>query len=276
MHFTKANGLGNDFMIVEAMHGESWDFNALAPKWCDRHVGVGADGFAVVMPSKIADIRMRIINADGSEAEMCGNASRCFCKYVYEKGFVRKESFSVETLGGIIRPVLTVKDGVVTSVCVDIGEPKFECSEIPVRGEGRCINRKLTALGQEIEFTAMAVGGVPHVVVYVDDVTKVDVAKLGYAIEHSGEFPALANINFTELIDDHTVKVRTWERGCGVTLACGTGSTSTAVASALTGKTGRSVDVQLILGTLHIDWKDDNHMYMTGPAELGFTGDIDV
>lgn len=272
MKFTKMHGLGNDFLVIDArgMHGV--DFNALAPQLCDRHTGVGGDGLLLVQNSDTADVRMRIVNSDGSEAEMCGNGIRCFAKYVYEQGVVKKTAFSVETLAGVMRPALLIEDGAVTGVRVDMGRPFLNCEEIPVEGTGRCIDRELTVNGQTLRFTSVLVG-VPHTMIFVDDLTKTDIAGLGSAVERAPIFPRRTNVNFVEVVDDHTVRSRTWERGCGRTLACGTGACSTAVACALTGRTGRSVDVQIELGTLHIDWAANDHVYMTGPAEVAFTGE---
>lgn len=274
MQFTKMHGLGNDFIVVDG-RTQPLDYNALAPAWCQRQTGVGADGILAVLPSNVADIRMRIVNSDGSEAEMCGNGIRCFAKYVYERGILSKTAFTVETLGGIMRPMLTVEDGVVTGVRVDMGEPFLQADDVPVLGGGRCIDRELTVLGQSLHYTSVRVG-VPHTIVFVDDLASTDIASLGNAIEHAPVFPKRTNVNFVHLLDTHTVEMRTWERGCGRTLACGTGACSTAVACVLNGKTGRSVDVRIELGTLHIEWADDNHVYMTGPAAAVFTGEITV
>ena len=272
MKFTKMHGLGNDFLVIDARGMGGADFIALAPALCHRQTGVGGDGLLLVLNSDAADIRMRIINSDGSEAEMCGNGIRCFAKYVYEQGIVKKTAFSVETLAGVMRPALLIEDGVVTGVRVDMGKPFLNCEEIPVEGTGRCIDRELTVNGQTLRFTSVLVG-VPHTMIFVDNLTKVDIAGLGNAVEHAPVFPRRTNVNFVEVVDDHTVRARTWERGCGRTLACGTGACSTAVACALTGRTGRSVDVQIELGTLHIDWAADDHVYMSGPAEVSFVGE---
>lgn len=274
MQFTKVHGLGNDFILIDGRR-ETGDYRAMAPRLCHRQTGVGADGLLLVLPSDKAEIRMRIINSDGSEAEMCGNGIRCFAKYVYERGIVRSTEFGVETLAGVMRPKIVLRDGKVHGVTVDMGEPYLECEQIPVLGEGRCIDRELTVQGQTLRYTSVLVG-VPHTVIYVDDPTDRKWMGLGWDIEHASVFPRRTNVNFAHVIDDHTVALRTFERGCGPTLACGTGACSTAVASALNGKTGRSVDIQILLGTLHIDWAEDNHVYMTGPAEIVFTGETDL
>jgi len=274
MRFTKVHGLGNDFILIDGRE-EARDYNALAPRLCHRQTGIGADGLLIVLQSESAEIRMRIVNSDGSEAEMCGNGIRCFAKYVYEQGIVRSTEFGVETLAGVMRPKIVLQDGKVAGVTVDMGEPHLECAEIPVLGEGRCIDRELTVQGQTLRYTSVLVG-VPHTVIYVDDPTDPKWMGLGWDIEHASVFPKRTNVNFAHVIDDHTVVLRTFERGCGPTLACGTGACSTAVASALNEKTGRSVDIQIALGTLHIEWAADNRVSMTGPAEIVFTGETDL
>ena len=272
MQFTKVHGLGNDFIILDG-RTHSLNYQALAPRLCHRQTGIGADGLLIIENSDRADIRMRIVNEDGSEAEMCGNGIRAFAKYVYEQGIVNKTEFGVETLAGIMRPKIVLKDGAVSGVTVDMGEPYLECAEIPVVGEGRCIDRELTVQGQKLRYTTVLVG-VPHTVIYVDDPTDKKWMGLGWDIEHASVFPNRTNVNFAHVVDDHTLIMRTFERGCGPTLACGTGACSAAVASFLNGLTGRSVDINIELGTLHIDWAEDNHVYMTGPAEIVYTGEI--
>jgi diaminopimelate epimerase len=272
MQFTKVHGLGNDFIILDG-RTESRDYPSLARKLCHRQTGIGADGLLIIENSNIADVRMRIVNEDGSEAEMCGNGIRCFAKYVYQQKIVNKTEFAVETLAGIMRPKLVMQGGDVIGVTVDMGEPVLECAEIPVVGEGRCVGREMTVQGQTLRYTTVLVG-VPHTLIYVDDPTDKKWMNMGWDIEHASVFPKRSNVNFAKVVDDHTLEMRTFERGCGPTLACGTGACSAAVASYLNGETGRSVDVNIELGTLHIDWADDNHVYMTGPAEIVFTGEI--
>ncbi len=274
MHFTKVHGLGNDFILLDGRQ-ISMDYNAIAPRLCHRQTGIGADGLLIVLDSDKADVKMRIVNSDGSEAEMCGNGIRCFAKYVYECGIVDKTEFGVETLAGIMRPKLIVEDGAVAGVTVDMGEPFLECRDIPVIGEGRCIDRELNVNGDVLRYTSVLLG-VPHTMIYVDDPTSPKWMGMGWDIEHASIFPNRTNVNFVHVVDDHTVELRTFERGCGPTLACGTGACSTAVASALNGKTGREVDVKIALGTLHINWAEDNHVYMTGPAEIVFEGETNL
>lgn len=274
MQFTKVHGLGNDFIIIDGRK-ETRDYAALAKKLCHRQTGIGADGLLIVENSERAEIRMRIVNEDGSEAEMCGNGIRCFAKYVFREDIVPKTEFGVETLAGIMRPKLVLQDGVVTGVTVDMGEPVLECEAIPVAGSGRCIDREMTIQGETLRYTTVLVG-VPHTLIYVDDPTDKKWMNMGWDIEHASVFPKRSNVNFAKVVDERTLVMRTFERGCGPTLACGTGACSVAVASYLNGKTERSVDINIELGTLHIDWAEDNHVYMTGPAEIVFTGEISI
>lgn len=274
MQFTKVHGLGNDFIILDG-RTVSHDYPALAKRLCHRQTGIGADGLLIIENSDSADIRMRIVNEDGSEAEMCGNGIRCFAKYVYEQKIVDQTEFAVETLAGIMRPKLVMQGGKVTAVTVDMGEPYLECAEIPVVGEGRCIDREMRVQGETLRYTTVLVG-VPHTLIYVDDPTDKKWMNMGWDIEHASVFPRRTNVNFARVVDEHTLEMRTFERGCGPTLACGTGACAAAVASYLNGKTERSVDVQIELGTLHIDWAQDNHVYMTGPAEIVYSGEIQI
>ena len=274
MQFTKVHGLGNDFIILDG-RTVSHDYPALAKRLCHRQTGIGADGLLIIEDSDSADIRMRIVNEDGSEAEMCGNGIRCFAKYVYEQKIVDQTEFAVETLAGIMRPKLVMQGGEVTAVTVDMGEPYLECAEIPVVGEGRCIDREMRVQGETLRYTTVLVG-VPHTLIYVDDPTDKKWMNMGWDIEHASVFPRRTNVNFARVVDEHTLEMRTFERGCGPTLACGTGACAAAVASYLNGKTERSVDVQIELGTLHIDWAQDNHVYMTGPAEIVYSGEIQI
>lgn len=273
MQFTKVHGLGNDFVLFDGRALPEYDWNAAAVPLCDRRTGVGADGLLIVLNSSVADIRMRIVNSDGSEAEMCGNGIRCFARYAYENGVVPRTDMRVETLAGVMKPHILTENGAVTGVRVDMGEPLLDCRDIPVLGEGRCVDRELTVLDKTLRVTSVLVG-VPHTIVFTDDLAALDIAALGNAVEHAPMFPKRTNVNFVHVLDDHTVEMRTWERGCGRTFCCGTGASSTAVACALNHKTGRSVDIRIELGTLHIDWAEDNHVYMTGPAATVFTGEI--
>lgn len=274
MDFVKMHGLGNDFVFIEDKTGQDKDYTALARAMCNRHTGIGADGLIVILDSRVADVRMRIINSDGSEAEMCGNGIRCFAKYVYDNGIIEKKRFTVETPAGIMEPEITVgADNKAELITINMGRPSFNRSEIPMEGaDGRVLNEDLCVNGANWKITSLLMG-VPHTVTYVDDVDTVDIEKIGPLFEKHEVFPKHTNINFAQQMDDRTVKVRTWERGAGATLACGTGSCSVAVASFLNGRTGREVDIQLPLGTLHIEYREeDGNVYMTGPAAVSFTG----
>ena len=274
MDFVKMHGLGNDFVFIEDKTGQDKDYTALARVMCNRHTGIGADGLIVIVDSRVADVRMRIINSDGSEAEMCGNGIRCFAKYVYDSGIIEKTQFTVETPAGIMEPEITVgADNKAELITINMGRPSFNRSEIPMEGaDGRVLNEDLCVDGENWKITSLLMG-VPHTVTYVDDVDTVDIEKIGPLFEKHEAFPKHTNINFAQQMDDRTVKVRTWERGAGATLACGTGSCSVAVASFLNGRTGREVDIQLPLGTLHIEYREeDGNVYMTGPAAVSFTG----
>lgn len=274
MDFVKMHGLGNDFVFIEDKTGQDKDYTALARAMCNRHTGIGADGLIVIVDSRVADVRMCIINSDGSEAEMCGNGIRCFAKYVYDSGIIEKKQFTVETPAGIMEPEITVgADNKAELITINMGRPSFNRSEIPMEGAGgRVLNEDLCVDGENWKITSLLMG-VPHTVTYVDDVDSVDIEKIGPLFEKHEAFPKHTNINFAQQMDDRTVKVRTWERGAGATLACGTGSCSVAVASFLNGRTGREVDIQLPLGTLHIEYREeDGNVYMTGPAAVSFTG----
>jgi len=277
LKFTKVQGLGNDFILVNCLEEGNIpagaDLGELAVKVCDRHFGIGADGLVLVLPSETADIRMRIFNSDGSEPEMCGNAIRCFAKYVYEQGIVNKETIRVETLGGLRIPRLVKENGQITAVRVDMGEPELERANIPMNGPaGRVVNEPLQVGGQTWQVTCVSMGN-PHCVIFVPDVDKIPLNEVGPLIESHPVFPRKTNTEFIQVLADDEVKMRVWERGAAETLACGTGACATAVAGVLNGKTGRKVTVHLAGGDLLIEWADDNHVYMTGPAVTVFEGE---
>lgn len=272
MEFTKMHGLGNDFLVFED-DGTGRDWNAVAEKVCTRRLSVGGDGIMVVLPSTEADVRMRIINADGSEAEMCGNGIRCFAKYVYEHGIVNKEDMTVETLAGIIKPKLIVENGRVLDVCVDMGVPKFDRASIPMQGEGIAENVEIEAAGRHVKVSSVLMG-VPHTMVLVDDIEAVDATVLGPAIERHSIFPRKSNVNFVQVLDSENIRVLTWERGAGLTLACGTGSCASGVATYRKGLTGSRVNVHLSVGRLIIETTEDGRVLMTGPAEEVYTATL--
>ena len=272
MKFYKVHGLGNDFVLFDGRDRENIDWNALTRKVCDRHTGIGADGTLILLHSAIADVRMRIINADGSEAEMCGNGIRAFSRYCFENGVVHGTEFTVETGAGVMRPRVILKNGRVDGIRVDMGEPLLDPKDVPVATGSRAIGMHLTAGDRTFSFSSLRVG-VPHTIVFVDSLNEADVPKYGPLIERDPLVPERTNVDFVEVLSLERVKMRTWERGCGCTLACGTGACSAAVACALNDKTGRRVAVEIELGTLLIEWSEtDNRVYMTGPAEIVFSG----
>ena len=274
MKFTKMHGLGNDFIFFENLDNKEMDYSALAIKMCHRQLGIGADGIIAVLPSEKADLRMRIINADGSEANMCGNAIRCFGKYAYERGLVKTTTFRIETFAGIIIPEVLITDGKVTAVRVNMGKPHTERPMIPMLGDGKDAIRVLVQVGDnEFQLTSLLMG-VPHTMIFVDDLAGIELEKVGRSIEKHALYPKGTNVNFVEVVSSNRIKLRTWERGAGATLSCGTGSCASAVASAINDYTGRNVSVELQYGQLDIEWAEDGIVYMTGPAEESFSGEI--
>lgn len=271
MQITKMHGLGNDFVVIEEQNVAEQNLGLLAKKICTRKLNVGADGLIVVCDSNVADVRMRIFNSDGSEAEMCGNGIRCFSKYVYEHGLVSSESLSVETLAGIMYPVLEVKDGMVVSVKVNMGHSVLAAKDIPVREDKSPQNFEIDVEGKKFNISAVLVG-VPHAVVFVDSINLDEVVQYGALIEKHVVFPKNTNVDFVRIINDSQIEIRTWERGAGLTLACGTGSCASAVAANLRGFCGNTVEVQHKVGNLIIEIKDGN-VFMTGPAETVFSGE---
>ena len=268
VRFTKMHGAGNDYIYLDATGEMPEDLPELSRRMSDPHFGVGSDGLVAVMTSDIADFRMRMFNSDGSEAEMCGNASRCIAKFVYEKGLTDSETVTLETLAGIKVLHLHVREGVVESVTVDMGAPVLEPASVPVQS----LDPKLrlaeeeTVDGRTYRITGVSMGN-PHGVIFVDEIDDDLVLRQGPLLEEAPIFPAKANIEFAKVLDRSTIEMRVWERGTGETLACGTGACATAVADALNGLTGREVDVLLRGGTLHIRWDEtDGHVFMTGPA----------
>ena len=275
MKLTKMHGLGNDFIVFFDEGATTLDVTTMARRLCDRHTGIGADGLVIVMPSEVADVRMRIINSDGSEAEMCGNGIRCFAKYAYDRKIIEQETFTVETLAGSMEPTIIADRGVAQLVKVKMGQPTFKASHIPMNVESeKVLSHTIDVEGVSYEVSSVLLG-VPHTEVFVDDVTTVPLTVLGPKIEKHPLFPKGTNVNFVQVVNDTTIKVRTWERGAGATLACGTGSCASAVMAHEKGFTGRSVDVELYLGTLRIDYEADGTVYMTGPATEVFSLELE-
>lgn len=275
MKFTKMQGLGNDYVYVNCMEQMVEDAAETARRVSDRHFGIGSDGLILICPSDKADFEMRMYNADGSRGEMCGNGIRCVGKYVYDYGLTDKTSLSVETLGGIKHLFLEVEDGKVSLVKVDMGPAILEPEKIPVTAEGsRVVDKPLQVDGKTFRMTCVSMGN-PHAVIYVDDVQGMDLEKTGPSFENHERFPNRINTEFAHVLDRNTVEMRVWERGSGETLACGTGACAVAVASILNGYTEDQVTVRLLGGDLKIEWdREANKVYMTGPAEVVFDGEI--
>lgn len=275
MKFTKMHGLGNDYVYMDAIHQDIEDESFLAQFVSDRHFGIGSDGLILICPSEVADFRMRMFNSDGSEAEMCGNGIRCVGKFVYDKGLTSKTSLTVETLAGVKTLILNVKDGKVETVRVDMGEPILEPEKIPVNTkENPVLKLTLSADKREFIFSCVSMGN-PHTITIVDKVDDFNVEIYGREIEVNPIFPQKTNVEFIEIVTPEKIKMRVWERGAGETLACGTGACAATVACHLLGLTTNTVEVELLGGTLTIEWnKRDGHVYMTGPAVTVFEGEI--
>lgn len=279
MKFTKMHGLGNDYIYVNCFEEKIKEPSKIARFISDRHKGIGSDGLILIGPSKKADFRMQIFNADGSVAEMCGNGIRCVGKYVFDRGMTEKEELEIETLAGIRRLKLHTKKldaAIVTSVTVDMGIPILTADKIPVISKNtQVINETIMINHMNYRMTAISMGN-PHAVVFVKNVKGVDLPLLGPAFEYHGRFPKRINTEFVEVLDRNTINVRVWERGAGETLACGTGACAAVVASVLNNLTEREVTVKLLGGDLKVEWRQsDNIVYMTGPAQTVYDGAID-
>jgi diaminopimelate epimerase len=273
--FTKMHGLGNDYVYMDAIHQKIENESSLAQFVSDRHFGIGSDGLILICKSEVADFKMRMFNSDGSEAEMCGNGIRCVGKFVYDKGLTNKTTVTIETLAGIKTLILNVKDGKVQTARVDMGEPILAPEKIPVMAIGEPVqNLKINAINKEFKFTCVSMGN-PHAIAVVENTKEFEVDKYGPILEVASVFPNKTNVEFVEIVDKKHIKMRVWERGAGETLACGTGACATAVACNINGLTDRNVFIELLGGTLEIEWnKEDNHVYMTGPATTVFEGEI--
>lgn len=270
LKFTKMQGLGNDYVYMDAINQKIENEKELAIKVSDRHFGIGSDGLILICKSEIADFKMRILNSDGSEAEMCGNGIRCVGKFVYDNGLTTKTDLKIETLAGIKELVLNVVDGKVDTVRVNMGEPILKPELIPVKA----INNKveLSVLDRKFDFTCVSMGN-PHAITIVEDTKNFDVEKYGKIVEVDNHFPNRTNVEFINVIDKNNINMRVWERGAGETLACGTGSCASTVACVLNGLIDRKVNVHLLGGDLLIEWnEEDNNVYMTGEAKTVFEG----
>lgn len=277
MRFAKMHGLGNDYVVVDgaAERLAETALGRLAQVVTDRHFGIGADGLILVLPSNTADLRMRIFNVDGSEAEMCGNGIRCLAKFAYDRGLVSRTDIKVETLGGMKLLRLDVADGKMLAATVDMGAPVLERKDIPTTmpGEGPVVSEELVAGEEKYAVTCVSMGN-PHCVIYVDDVDSYPVTSVGPLIEHHNVFPQRTNVEFIQVLGPTELKMRVWERGVGETLACGTGACASVVAGVLNGKNERSATVHLPGGDLRIEWSEEGSIFMTGPATEVFEGEI--
>ncbi len=274
MKFTKMHGCGNDYVYVNCSDERVADPPAAARAVSDRHFGVGSDGLILIEPSDVADFRMRMFNPDGSESGMCGNGIRCVAKYVFDHGLTRKTELDIETGAGVKHLVLALRDRRVSAVRVDMGEPRLDRADVPMRGApGRVLREPLEAGGRSFEVSSLSMGN-PHTIIRVDEPTDELVFGFGPKIETHPAFPERTNVEFVQVLSRTEVRSRTWERGTGETLACGTGASATCVACALNGWTGRRITVHLLGGDLEIEWAGDNHVYMTGPAVEVFSGEM--
>lgn len=276
MKFTKMHGCGNDYVYVNCLSEQVENPQEVAKMVSDRHFGVGSDGLILIKPSDVADFEMEMYNADGSQGAMCGNGIRCVAKYVYDYGLTDKTSISVNTKSGIKYLELTVEEGKVSQVRVNMGAPILEAEKVPVVSEKKQVIDEPVRVGEEeYRMTCVSMGN-PHAIIYLDDVEHLEIEKIGPQFENHPAFPDRVNTEFVKILDQNTVQMRVWERGSGETLACGTGACAVAVATILNGLTEENqVTVHLLGGTLQITWdREENCVYMTGPATTVFDGEI--
>lgn len=277
MKFTKMHGIGNDYIYVNGFEEKIENPAEFAIKYSDRHKGIGSDGLVIIHPSATCDFRMQMLNADGSEAEMCGNASRCIGKFVYDKGLTNKTEVTLETLAGVkVLKLFIGNNNKVEKVTVDMGEPILEAKLIPTTFDGTSVVKQLASFGQytNYELTCVSMGN-PHAVIFTDNVLSLDLPKIGPVVENSQYFPNRTNTEFVEKLTDNRLRMRVWERGSGETMACGTGACATVVAAVLNGVSNRKTTVELLGGDLEIEWNEqNNHVYLTGEATTVFEGEI--
>lgn len=278
--FSKLHGLGNDFIVIDAIHQQlpNQDVSTIAQALCDRHFGIGADGLILIETSTHSDLKMRIINSDGSEPQMCGNGIRCLARFAYENNLIDKEVFSVETLAGVIVPAVILTNGVVTAIEVDMGPPFLKNAEIPILGTptNSTLNTPITVDGQLFNITTVSMGN-PHAVVFIDRPEDIDIETIGPKFEHHSLFPERTNTEFVRIESRTEATMRVWERGAGETLACGTGACAVLVAGVCNGYLDRKATIRLPGGSLSIEWlTTTQHVMMTGPATLVFEGKIEI
>ena len=277
MKFTKMEGCGNDYVYVNGFEEKIDNPNEVAIAVSDRHFGIGSDGLIIINPSEVADFKMCMYNADGSEGKMCGNGIRCVAKYVYDFKLIDKDVITVETLSGIKTLKLNVENGKVKTVRVNMGAPILECDKVPVKyDDEKMINKPVKVDGKTFNITCVSMGN-PHAVTFINDTDNLEIEKIGPKFENNEIFPDKVNTEFIQIIDKKTVKMRVWERGSGETFACGTGACASVVASVLNRLTENKVTVKLLGGELEIEYnQDENTVYMTGPARVVFTGEYDI
>lgn len=278
MKFIKMHGTGNDYVYVDLFEETLENPSETAVKISDRHFGIGSDGLICIAPSDVADCRMIMYNADGSEGAMCGNGIRCVAKYIYEQGIAKRETLSIETKSGVKKLELTVRDGVVTGVVVNMGQAILEPTRIPVRGEGEdFIGRTLTVGDKEYTVTCVSMGN-PHCVIFTKGIDDIELEKIGPLFEHHECFPDQINTEFVEVIDRRTIKMRVWERGSGETISCGTGTCASTVAAVLNGycDRGEEIEVRVRGGVLYDTYLENGEVLMKGPATEVFRGEINV
>lgn len=275
MKFTKMHGIGNDYVYVDCFSEQIKEPDRLAVIVSDRHKGIGSDGLVLIMPSDVADFRMRMFNPDGSESQMCGNASRCIGKYVFDKGLTQKTELSLETKAGIRQLQLFPENGKVKRVCVDMGEPILGSRDIPVVAVGeRVVDQPVDFAPEQYDITCVSMGN-PHTVIFTNEVDKIALDYIGEKIELSEMFPERTNVEFVEILSPQKANVRVWERGTGETQACGTGACAVLVAGVLTDRMERKATISLPGGELQIEWNpQNNHVYMTGEAVMVFEGEL--
>lgn len=276
VRFTKMHGAGNDYIYVDTQRYPIEHPETLAIKWSAPHTGIGSDGLVLIGSSEKGDFSMRIFNADGSEAKMCGNASRCIGKYLYEHGLTHKQDIRLETLSGIKILQLHVKDGSVNSVTVDMGKPADEPVDYDGQGAKPMKERPIVAGGKQWIGTTVSMGN-PHLVIFVEDLNEIDIEDAGPKLENHPLFPGRINVEFAQILEDGKIRMRVWERGSGITQACGTGACATAVAACITGRCGTKSNIIMDGGTLTIEWNQETrHVLMTGEATQVFEGEINI
>lgn len=280
IHFTKMQGLGNDFIVIDGITQQLNNLNLanLAVNLCSRNFGIGGDGLVIIEKSEIADLKMRIINADGSEPEMCGNGLRCFAKFVYDSKLIEKEVFSVETLAGIMIPAIITNNNEIIEVEVDMGQPELAANKIPIKltDKETYINEPITIDNKTYYINCISMGN-PHCVIFVANLKEINLKEEGFKIENLEFFPEKTNVEFCQILSPNEIAIKVWERGAGETLACGTGACAAVVAAVLNNKLTRKATAHLPGGELKIEWQETNkHVIMTGPAKTVFKGEIAI